>query len=36
VNLIGELSVRSDNFRTWWAARDVFVHRHGMSRFPVR
>ncbi|GIE76809.1 transcriptional regulator [Actinoplanes philippinensis] len=33
MNLIGELSMRSDNFRTWWAAQDVFVHRHGVKRF---
>jgi transcriptional regulator with XRE-family HTH domain len=33
VNLIGELSMRSDHFRTWWAAQDVFVHRHGTKRF---
>ena len=33
MNLIGELSMRSDPFRTWWAAQDVFVHRHGVKRF---
>jgi transcriptional regulator with XRE-family HTH domain len=33
MNLIGELSMRSDPFRTWWAAQDVFVHRHGTKRF---
>jgi transcriptional regulator with XRE-family HTH domain len=33
INLIGELSMRSDPFRTWWAAQDVFVHRHGVKRF---
>ncbi|PWU47368.1 transcriptional regulator [Micromonospora globispora] len=33
MNLIGELSMRSDAFRTWWATQDVFVHRHGTKRF---
>nr|WP_033342151.1 helix-turn-helix transcriptional regulator [Catenuloplanes japonicus] len=33
MNLIGELSMRSDAFRGWWAAQDVFVHRHGVKRF---
>jgi hypothetical protein len=33
VNLIGELSMRSDPFRGWWAAQDVYVHRHGTKRF---
>ncbi|MEU5877880.1 helix-turn-helix transcriptional regulator [Spirillospora sp. NPDC047279] len=33
VNLIGELSMRSDPFRSWWAAQDVYVHRHGSKRF---
>ena len=33
MNLIGELSMRSDPFRTWWAAQDVFIHRHGVKRF---
>ncbi|MEX5710795.1 helix-turn-helix transcriptional regulator [Parafrankia sp. FMc6] len=33
MNLIGELSMRSEPFRTWWAAQDVFVHRHGTKRF---
>jgi transcriptional regulator with XRE-family HTH domain len=28
-DLIGELSTRSDMFRTWWAAHDVYVHRSG-------
>ncbi|WP_328468942.1 helix-turn-helix transcriptional regulator [Actinoplanes sp. NBC_00393] len=32
-NLIGELSMRSDAFRTWWADQDVYVHRHGRKRF---
>ncbi|MEV4095712.1 helix-turn-helix transcriptional regulator [Streptosporangium saharense] len=31
--LIGELSMRSDPFRTWWAAQDVYVHQHGTKRF---
>jgi hypothetical protein len=25
MNLIGELSMRSEPFRGWWAAQDVFV-----------
>jgi transcriptional regulator with XRE-family HTH domain len=33
MSLIGELSMRSDNFRTWWASQDVFMHRHGVKRF---
>ncbi|MBU2663912.1 helix-turn-helix transcriptional regulator [Actinoplanes bogorensis] len=33
MTLIGELSMRSDPFRGWWAAQDVFVHRHGTKRF---
>jgi transcriptional regulator with XRE-family HTH domain len=33
VNLIGELSMRSEPFRSWWAAQDVYVHRHGRKRF---
>lgn len=32
-NLIGELSMRSEPFRGWWAAQDVYVHRHGTKRF---
>ena len=32
MNLIGELSMRSDPFRGWWAAQDVFVHGHGTKR----
>jgi transcriptional regulator with XRE-family HTH domain len=28
-DLIGELSTRSDRFRTWWAAHDVRLHRSG-------
>ncbi|GAA2470122.1 helix-turn-helix transcriptional regulator [Winogradskya humida] len=31
-NLIGELSTRSDEFRTWWAEHDVHVHSHGVKR----
>jgi transcriptional regulator with XRE-family HTH domain len=31
-NLIGELTTRSEVFRTWWAAHDVHVHRHGVKR----
>jgi hypothetical protein len=33
MNLIGELSMRSDAFRAWWAAQDVYVHRDGVKRF---
>ncbi|KUL25862.1 helix-turn-helix transcriptional regulator [Actinoplanes awajinensis] len=33
MNLIGELSMRSEPFRGWWATQDVFVHRHGTRRF---
>jgi len=32
-NLIGELSTRSENFRTWWAAHNVRFHRTGTKRF---
>jgi transcriptional regulator with XRE-family HTH domain len=32
-NLIGELSTRSENFRTWWAAHNVRLHRTGVKRF---
>ena len=32
-NLIGELSARSENFRTWWAAHNVRFHRTGVKRF---
>lgn len=32
-NLIGELSTRSDEFRVWWGAHDVYVHRHATKRF---
>jgi anti-sigma factor RsiW len=32
-NLIGELSTRSDHFRTWWAAHNVRFHRTGVKRF---
>lgn len=33
MNLIGELSLRSEPFRGWWAAQDVYAHRHGTKRF---
>ncbi|BCY09115.1 helix-turn-helix transcriptional regulator [Actinoplanes sp. L3-i22] len=33
MNLIGELSMRSEPFRGWWATQDVYVHRHGVKRF---
>jgi hypothetical protein len=32
-NLIGELSTRSENFGTWWAAHNVRFHRTGVKRF---
>jgi transcriptional regulator with XRE-family HTH domain len=32
-NLVGELSTRSDEFRTRWAAHDVVLHDHGHKRF---
>ena len=31
-DLIGELSTRSEVFRTWWAAHDVRLHRTGVKR----
>jgi len=31
-DLIGELSTRSEVFRTWWAAHDVRLHRTGLKR----
>lgn len=31
-DLIGDLSTRSDRFRTWWAAHDVRLHRSGTKR----
>jgi hypothetical protein len=31
-DLIGELSTRSDRFRTWWAAHNVRLHRSGVKR----
>ena len=31
-DLIGELSTRSEAFRTWWAAHDVRLHRSGVKR----
>ncbi len=33
MNLIGELSMRSEPFRGWWASQDVYVHSHGVKRF---
>ncbi|QCR45291.1 transcriptional regulator [Curtobacterium sp. SGAir0471] len=32
VTLVGELSTRSEEFRGWWAAHDVRVHRRGGKR----
>jgi len=32
-DLIGELSTRSEEFRTLWAAHDVRLHRTGLKRF---
>ena len=36
-DLIGELSTRSDVFRTWWAAHNVRLHRSGVKhlRHPI-
>jgi transcriptional regulator with XRE-family HTH domain len=36
-DLVGELSTRSDEFRTWWAAHNVRYHRTGTKwlRHPV-
>jgi hypothetical protein len=30
-NLVGELTTRSDHFRTWWAAHNVRLHRTGVK-----
>ena len=32
-DLVGELSTRSDDFRTRWAAHDVRLHRTGVKQF---
>lgn len=32
-DLVGELSTRSEVFRTWWAAHNVRLHRSGVKRF---
>jgi transcriptional regulator with XRE-family HTH domain len=32
-DLVGELSTRSESFRTWWAAHNVRFHRTGVKRF---
>lgn len=32
-DLVGELSTRSEEFRTRWAAHDVRIHRTGVKRF---
>jgi hypothetical protein len=31
-DLVGELSTRSDDFRTWWAAHNVRYHQTGTKR----
>ena len=31
-DLIGELSTRSDEFRRWWGAHEVFTHEAGVKR----
>jgi len=31
-DLVGELSTRSDEFRTWWAAHNVRYHQTGTKR----
>ncbi|GAA2713432.1 helix-turn-helix transcriptional regulator [Actinoplanes palleronii] len=33
IRLIGELSTRSDAFRTWWAEQNVYRHGAGVKRF---
>jgi hypothetical protein len=33
IGLIGELSTRSEEFRTWWAAHNVRFHRTGVKRY---
>ena len=32
-DLIGQLSIRSEDFRVRWAARNVKIHRTGTKRF---
>jgi hypothetical protein len=32
-DLVGELSTRSEDFRTRWAAHDVRLHRTGVKQF---
>jgi hypothetical protein len=32
--LVGELSTRSAEFRTWWAAHNVRYHQTGTKRIP--
>jgi transcriptional regulator with XRE-family HTH domain len=31
-DLVGELSTRSDEFRTWWASHNVRLHRHSTKQ----
>jgi hypothetical protein len=31
-DLVGELSTRSEEFRTWWAAHNVRYHQTGIKR----
>ncbi|WP_436535918.1 helix-turn-helix domain-containing protein [Actinoplanes sp. HUAS TT8] len=31
--LVGELSVRDDDFRRWWADNDVYQRTHGIKRY---
>ncbi|MER7474550.1 hypothetical protein [Micromonospora sp. NPDC000018] len=33
IKLVGELSTRSDRFRTLWAAYNVLRYRHGAKRY---
>jgi hypothetical protein len=35
-DLVGELSTRSEDFRTLWAAHDVRLHRTGVKKFHHR
>ena len=33
--LIGERATRSETFRTWWAAHNVWLHRTGVKRLDL-
>lgn len=32
-HLVGDLAVRDDDFRRWWAEHDVFVRHHGTKQY---